>query len=121
MPNSFYLKKKSKLSVILGGQSYYENNLWQNCDWDPDVLLQIKNQGATLSSPPPRWLDRVIAPTGGVSAARVGELRGFHAVIGRVVESTAGEKEGSIVPTEGLKEQTAQSQATHVFAPSGIY
>lgn len=59
-----------------------------------------------FSLPSPRWLHRVIvAPTGGVPAARVGEFWGFRAVIGRVVESTGVEEEGSTVPAEGLRGQ----------------
>lgn len=72
-----------------------------------------------LSSPPPCWLYRVITPTGGVSAARVGALRGFHAVTGRAVESTAVEEEWSTMPTDGPEEQTPQPQTTEVFTLSG--
>lgn len=60
-----------------------------------------------LSLPPPRRLYGVIvAPTGGVSAAHVGELWGFRAVAGRVVESTGEEEGWSVMPTENLEEQT---------------
>ena len=74
-----------------------------------------------FSSPPPCRLYRVIAPTGGVSATRGGELRGFHAVTGRVVESAGVGEEWSTMLEEGLEEQTPQPRSTQVFILSGEY
>ena len=47
----------------------------------------------------------MVAPTRGVSAARVGELGGFRAVVRGVVESAGVEEERSRTSAAGLEEQ----------------
>lgn len=54
--------------------------------------------GAVLSLPSPCWLDRIVAPTGGVPTACTGKLGGLGAVMGRVVESAREREEWSVIP-----------------------